>query len=41
LFDIDRETSSFRACSPAAVPLLAWAASVKALASMEAHVENR
>jgi FkbM family methyltransferase len=30
LFDIDRETSSFRACSPAAVPLLEWAASVKA-----------
>lgn len=25
LFDIDVETSSFRACSPAAVPLLTWA----------------
>ena len=30
LFDIDRETSSFRACSPAAVPMLAWAAKVNA-----------
>lgn len=29
LFDIDRQTSSFRACSPLAVPLLAWTASVK------------
>jgi FkbM family methyltransferase len=26
LFDIDTETSSFRACSPAAVPLVGWAA---------------
>jgi len=26
LFDIDRQTSSFRACSPAAAPLLEWAA---------------
>lgn len=41
LFDIDRDTSSFRACSPAAFPLLAWAPSVKALAPMGSHVENR
>lgn len=30
LYDIDRETSSFRACSPAAVSLLEWAGHVKA-----------
>jgi FkbM family methyltransferase len=36
LYDIDRKTSSFRACSPAAVPLLAWAAGLR-----EDHVEIR
>lgn len=30
LFDIDQQTSSFRACSPAAVPLLDWAAKAEA-----------
>jgi hypothetical protein len=29
LFDIDQLTSSFRACSPSAVPLLGWAAQVE------------
>jgi FkbM family methyltransferase len=29
LFDIDEMTSSFRACSPSAVPLLSWARAVK------------
>jgi FkbM family methyltransferase len=29
LLDIDRETSNFRACSPAAVPLLEWASRTK------------
>jgi FkbM family methyltransferase len=29
LFDIDQKTSNFRACSPAAVPLLEWTAHVK------------
>jgi FkbM family methyltransferase len=29
LFDTDEETSSFRACSPSAVPLLSWPARVK------------
>jgi len=29
LFDIDRQTSSFRACSPSAAPLLTWAAEVR------------
>lgn len=30
LLDIDRETSNFRACSPAAAPLLEWASQMKA-----------
>jgi len=29
LFDVDEVTANFRACSPAAVPLLSWAAKVK------------
>jgi hypothetical protein len=29
LFDVDEETSSFRACSPSAASLLSWAAAVK------------
>jgi FkbM family methyltransferase len=29
LFDIDQKTSSFRACSPSAVPLLGWVAEMK------------
>jgi FkbM family methyltransferase len=29
-FDVDKETSSFRACSPLAVPMLGWATSAKA-----------
>jgi FkbM family methyltransferase len=32
LFDIDQLTSSFRACSPAAVPMLGWATAVKSRA---------
>ena len=35
LFDIDRQTSSFRACSPAAAPLLAWAAGAQSLSAVE------
>ncbi len=38
LFDVDTETASFRACSPAAVALLHWASAVKPVAvSMQAR----
>jgi FkbM family methyltransferase len=38
LFDIDEKTSSFQACSPAAVPLLEWAVRVKAPSLLENEV---
>ncbi|MEO8736025.1 MAG: FkbM family methyltransferase [Edaphobacter sp.] len=34
LFDIDQKTSSFRACSPSAVPLLSWAREMNRLPSL-------
>ena len=40
LFDVDQKTSSFRACSPSAVPLLAWAAGVKSPALADRPVSN-
>lgn len=40
LFDVDRKTSSFRACSPSAVPLLAWAAGVKSPALADRRAVN-
>jgi hypothetical protein len=36
-FDVDTQTSSFRACSPSAVPLLAWATSIHAMAGSGAE----
>jgi FkbM family methyltransferase len=41
LFDIGGEESNFRACSPAAVPLLRWPASIKRPASVGNEVESR
>ena len=41
LFDVDRKTSSFRACSPAAVPLLEWAGRVKGPALVRDGAEKR
>jgi len=42
LFDIDTETSNFRACSPAAVPLVSWAARMQGSGqeAVESHVGN-
>jgi hypothetical protein len=40
LFDIDSKTSNFRACSPAAVPLLEWTARVKTPRVLENEVRT-
>jgi FkbM family methyltransferase len=41
LFDIDQQTSSFRACSPAAAPLLEWAAQIGAQDLAEDSVASK